>query len=71
MERGHGVTDLWTDSNRKFHPERRLRLPPFRAADLGHGNTAAWWLGMVFVSVLGYGRFYKGPVGIVIRPSPG
>jgi uncharacterized protein len=37
-----------------------------RAADLGGRSTAAYWVGMVFVSVLfGYGHFYKGPSGIV------
>lgn len=37
-----------------------------RAADLGGRSTAAYWAGMVFVSVLfGYGHYYKGPSGIV------
>ncbi|HEV8255813.1 MAG TPA: CPBP family intramembrane glutamic endopeptidase [Casimicrobiaceae bacterium] len=37
-----------------------------RAADLGGGSAAAWWVGMLFVSVLfGYGHYYKGPSGIV------
>jgi CAAX protease family protein len=37
-----------------------------RAADTGGRSSAAWWIGMVFVSVLfGYGHFYKGPAGIV------
>jgi membrane protease YdiL (CAAX protease family) len=37
-----------------------------RAADLGGRSTAAYWVGMVFVSVLfGYGHYYKGPSGIV------
>ena len=37
-----------------------------RAADLGRGSTAAWWIGMVLVAVLfGYGHYYKGPAGIV------
>ena len=37
-----------------------------RAADLGRRSTAAYWSGMVFVSVLfGYGHYYKGPAGIV------
>jgi hypothetical protein len=37
-----------------------------RAADLGGGSAAAWWVGMFFVSVLfGYGHYYKGPSGIV------
>ena len=37
-----------------------------RAADLGNGSTAAYWIGMVAVSVLfGYGHYYKGPAGVV------
>jgi membrane protease YdiL (CAAX protease family) len=37
-----------------------------RAADLGKGSTAAYWVGIVAVSVLfGYGHYYKGPAGIV------
>jgi membrane protease YdiL (CAAX protease family) len=37
-----------------------------RAADLGRRSTAAYWVGIVFVSVLfGYGHYYKGPSGIV------
>ena len=37
-----------------------------RAADLGHRSSAAYWVGVVFVSVLfGYGHYYKGPAGIV------
>jgi membrane protease YdiL (CAAX protease family) len=37
-----------------------------RAADLGHKSPAAYWIGMILVSVLfGYGHFYKGPVGII------
>jgi membrane protease YdiL (CAAX protease family) len=37
-----------------------------RAADIGGRTTAAYWLGIVVVSVLfGYGHYYKGPVGIV------
>ncbi len=37
-----------------------------RAADLGEGRPAAWWIGMVLVAVLfGYGHYYKGPAGIV------
>ncbi len=37
-----------------------------RAADLGRRSTAAYWLGVVLVSVLfGYGHYYKGPAGIV------
>jgi membrane protease YdiL (CAAX protease family) len=37
-----------------------------RAADLGGRSRPAYWLGMIFVSVLfGYGHYYKGPSGIV------
>jgi CAAX protease family protein len=37
-----------------------------RAADVGGGTTAAYWLGVVLVSILfGYGHYYKGPAGIV------
>jgi membrane protease YdiL (CAAX protease family) len=37
-----------------------------RAADLGFRSPAAYWIGMIFVSVLfGYGHYYKGPAGIV------
>lgn len=37
-----------------------------RAADLGRGTPAAWWIGMVLTEVLfGYGHYYKGPAGIV------
>ena len=37
-----------------------------RAADLGRRSPAAWWIGMIAVSILfGYGHFYKGPAGIV------
>jgi membrane protease YdiL (CAAX protease family) len=37
-----------------------------RAADAGGRSTAAYWAGVVVVSVLfGYGHFYKGPAGIV------
>jgi len=37
-----------------------------RAADLGRRSPAAFWVGMVLVSVLfGYGHYYKGPAGIV------
>jgi len=37
-----------------------------RAADLGKGSTAAYWIGMGLVSVLfGYGHYYKGPAGVV------
>jgi hypothetical protein len=37
-----------------------------RAADLGHRTTAAYWIAVVFTSILfGYGHYYKGPAGIV------
>src|SRR5579872_775480 len=37
-----------------------------RAAEAGARSIAAYWVGMVLVSVLfGYGHFYKGPAGIV------
>jgi membrane protease YdiL (CAAX protease family) len=37
-----------------------------RAADLGRRTTAAYWIGIVVVSVLfGYGHYYKGPAGIL------
>ena len=37
-----------------------------RAADIGKRSTMAYWLGIVFVSILfGYGHYYKGPSGII------
>jgi hypothetical protein len=37
-----------------------------RAADIGRRSTIAYWLGIVFVSILfGYGHYYKGPSGII------
>jgi len=37
-----------------------------RAADLGQRTNFAYWMGMIFVSVLfGVGHYYKGPAGIV------
>ena len=37
-----------------------------RAADLGGRTTAAYWIGIILVSVLfGYGHSYKGPIGII------
>jgi membrane protease YdiL (CAAX protease family) len=37
-----------------------------RAADVGARSKAAYWVGMLLVSVLfGYGHYYKGPAGIV------
>lgn len=37
-----------------------------RAADLGGRTTAAYWIGIVVVSILfGFGHYYKGPTGIL------
>jgi membrane protease YdiL (CAAX protease family) len=37
-----------------------------RAADLGKRSAAAYWIGVVLVSILfGYGHHYKGPAGII------
>jgi uncharacterized protein len=37
-----------------------------RAADIGGRTKAAYWIGIVVVSVLfGYGHYYKGPAGIL------
>ena len=37
-----------------------------RAADIGRRSTTAYWIGIVFVSILfGYGHYYKGPSGII------
>ena len=37
-----------------------------RAADIGGRSKLAYWLGIVFVSILfGYGHYYKGPSGII------
>jgi membrane protease YdiL (CAAX protease family) len=37
-----------------------------RAADIGKRTTAAYWIGVVVVSVLfGYGHYYKGPAGVL------
>jgi uncharacterized protein len=37
-----------------------------RAADVGGRTKAAYWVGVVLVSVLfGYGHYYKGPAGVV------
>ncbi len=37
-----------------------------RAADLGNRSLAAYWIGVVLVSILfGYGHYYKGPAGII------
>jgi hypothetical protein len=37
-----------------------------RGADLGARSTPAWWMSMLFVSIVfGFGHYYKGPAGIV------
>ena len=37
-----------------------------RAAEIGRKTTAAYWVGIIFISVLfGYGHYYKGPAGIL------
>lgn len=37
-----------------------------RAADVGRRTAAAYWTGVVLVSILfGYGHYYKGPAGII------
>ncbi|HJY53285.1 MAG TPA: type II CAAX endopeptidase family protein [Candidatus Udaeobacter sp.] len=37
-----------------------------RAADIGNRSATAYWIGIVFISILfGYGHYYKGPSGIV------
>jgi hypothetical protein len=37
-----------------------------RAAEIGGGTTAAYWIGIVAVAVLfGFGHYYKGPAGIL------
>jgi CAAX protease family protein len=37
-----------------------------RGADVGARSTPAWWISMLFVSILfGFGHYYKGPAGIV------
>ena len=37
-----------------------------RAADIGGRSTAAYWIGIIFVSILfGYGHYYKGPPGMI------
>lgn len=37
-----------------------------RAADLGGRSRTAYWVGMLFVSVLfGYGHYYQGPAGVI------
>ena len=36
-----------------------------RAAEIGRSTAAAYWVGVVIVSILfGYGHYYKGPAGI-------
>jgi len=37
-----------------------------RAADIGGRSTTAYWIGIVFISILfGYGHYYKGPSGVI------
>jgi membrane protease YdiL (CAAX protease family) len=37
-----------------------------RMAEIGRQTTAAYWFGIVFVSILfGYGHYYKGPAGVI------
>jgi uncharacterized protein len=37
-----------------------------RAAEIGRQTTAAYWVGIVLVSILfGYGHYYKGPGGVL------
>ena len=37
-----------------------------RAADIGRRSTAAYWIGIVVVSILfGYGHYYKGASGVI------
>jgi len=37
-----------------------------RAADIGNRSATAYWIGIVFISILfGYGHYYKGASGIV------
>src|SRR5215813_5265610 len=37
-----------------------------RAADIGNRSATAYWIGIVFISILfGYGHYYKGTSGIV------
>lgn len=37
-----------------------------RAAEVGRGASAAWWIGVIAVAVLfGFGHYYKGPAGIL------
>lgn len=37
-----------------------------RAADIGRRSSAAYWIGILLVSILfGYGHYYKGPSGII------
>lgn len=46
--------------------DRRPRLLLTRAADLGARSAAAYWVGLIVVSILfGYGHYYKGPAGMV------
>src|SRR5438045_6758421 len=37
-----------------------------RAADIGRRSVAAYWIGIVLVSILfGYGHYYKGTSGVI------
>jgi membrane protease YdiL (CAAX protease family) len=37
-----------------------------RAADIGRRSVAAYWIGIVLVSILfGYGHYYKGASGVI------
>ena len=37
-----------------------------RAADIGSRSVAAYWIGILFVSILfGYGHYYKGASGVI------
>ena len=37
-----------------------------RAADIGGRSITAYWIGIMFVSILfGYGHYYKGPSGVI------
>jgi membrane protease YdiL (CAAX protease family) len=37
-----------------------------RAADIGSRSAAAYWVGIMLVSILfGYGHYYKGPSGVI------
>jgi membrane protease YdiL (CAAX protease family) len=43
-----------------------------RAADFGNGAPAAYWIGLLFVSVLfGFGHYYQGPAGVFTTACDG